>query len=109
MVWWEPVLSFAAGSLLGVFFFGGLWWTVQRLPHAGSPALLALVSFILRTAAVMGVFYLILTGFSGTGWLRLLAGLAGFILARVVIVLRIRPRGQRAADHQSKTRPKERG
>lgn len=96
MVWWEIVLAFVAGSLLGAFFFGGLWWTVQNLPRSKSPALLTLVSFLLRTAAVLGAFYLILTGLSGVPWPRLAATLAGFILLRVVAVSRVRPRGRTA-------------
>jgi F1F0 ATPase subunit 2 len=92
MVWWELILSFLAGSLLGVFFFGGLWWTVQRLPDSKSPALLALTSFVIRTAAVLGVFYLILTELAGMAWPRLAATLVGFILLRVITVSRARPR-----------------
>lgn len=96
MVWWELILSFLAGSLLGAFFFGGLWWTVQRLPETGSPALLALASFVIRTGAVLGVFYLILTALSGIAWPRMAAALFGFILLRVITVSRVRPRSRSA-------------
>lgn len=92
MVWWELIPSFLAGSLLGAFFFGGLWWTVQRLPESRSPALLALASFVIRTAAVLGVFYLIISGLSEIVWPRLAAALVGFILFRVITVSRICPR-----------------
>jgi F1F0 ATPase subunit 2 len=94
MVWREVFLLFLAGSLLGAFFFGGLWWTVRRLPQAKSPALLALLSFAVRLAAVLGAFYLILTRFSGAGWLRLVVSLAGFVLIRLLFVSRLRPRGR---------------
>lgn len=97
MFWWEIAFSFLAGSLLGAFFFGGLWWTVQRLPHARAPALLALLSLVLRAAAVLGVFYLVLTSFSGTGRPRLFVALAGFILVRLIMVSRLRPRSRSAA------------
>jgi F1F0 ATPase subunit 2 len=97
MVWWELILSFLAGSLLGAFFFGGLWWTVQRLPESRSPALLALASFVIRTAAVLGVFYLIISGFSETAWPRLAAALVGFILLRVITVSRVRPQRRSTA------------
>ena len=30
--------GFGLGIVLGVVFFGGLWWTTQRLPDAGNPA-----------------------------------------------------------------------
>ncbi|NLA27359.1 MAG: ATP synthase subunit I [Firmicutes bacterium] len=107
MNWWEIAISFLAGSLLGVFFFGGLWWTVQRLPQAKAPALLALLSLILRAGAILGVFYLILTAFSGREWPRLLAALAGFIVMRLVIVSWLRPRERNAAEESTPSLAKE--
>ncbi len=107
MHWWEIALSFLAGSLMGIFFFGGLWWTVQRLPHARAPALLALLSLIFRAAAVLGIFYLILTAFSGTGWPHLLAALAGFVLARLVMVSHLRPRSRSTAAESPPLPPEE--
>ena len=94
MMWWEVILLLLAGSLLGAFFFGGLWWTVRRLPQSKSPALLALLSFAVRLAAVLGAFYLILARFSGAGWLRLVVSLAGFVLIRLLFVSRLRPRSR---------------
>lgn len=94
MMWWEVILLLLAGSLLGTFFFGGLWLTVQRLPQTKSPVLLALFSFIIRLAVVLGAFYLILARFSGAAWLRMVAALTGFILMRLVFVSRIRPRSR---------------
>lgn len=109
MLWWELFLSFAAGSLLGVFFFGGLWWTVRRLPQAHSPALLALASFILRTTAVVAVFYLVLSGFTGPGWPRLAAALAGFILLRMITVSRIRSQDLSNTAAETKAPPDKEG
>lgn len=91
MAWWEITISLFAGALAGLFFFGGLWWTVQRLPRAKAPALLALASLVLRVAVVLGVFYLLLAAFPGEGWPRLAAGLAGFILVRLLLTSRLRP------------------
>ncbi len=90
MVWWELFLFFLVGALLGGLFFGGLWWTVQKIPSSRNPALLSLASFILRTAAVLGLFYLLLTADDG-GWPRLLAALVGFMVTRIIIVSRIKP------------------
>ena len=42
-------LAFLAGALLGVFFFGGLWWTVQKGVTSETPALWFLGSLLLRT------------------------------------------------------------
>ena len=42
-------LAFLAGALLGAFFFGGLWWTVQKGVASERPALWFLGSLLLRT------------------------------------------------------------
>ena len=40
---------FVAGSMLGVLFFGGLWWTVQKGVTSDLPAFWFLGSLLLRT------------------------------------------------------------
>lgn len=84
-----------AGAALGLLFFGGLWWTVRRAASSPRPALWFGPSLLLRTALVAGGFYL-----AGDGaWPRLLACLAGFVLARFA-VLRLVP-GRSGAAHAS--------
>jgi F1F0 ATPase subunit 2 len=78
----ELVFALAEGALLGVFFFAGLWWTVRKLESAKHVAFLFLGSLLLRTGIVVSGFYFIL----GDDWQHLLAGLLGFVLARVLIV-----------------------
>jgi F1F0 ATPase subunit 2 len=75
------ILAVIAGGLLGAFFFGGLWWTVNRSMVSGQPAFLILGSFVLRTAVAVGGFYLALQG----GWQSLVACMAGFLVSRVVV------------------------
>ena len=70
------------GALLGVFFFTGLWWTVRKLESAKQVALLFLGSMLLRTSVVILGFYFIV----GDNWQRLLAGLLGFIIARIIVI-----------------------
>lgn len=41
-------LALAAGVAVGLFFFGGLWWTVRKLPVSKNPALLMLGSALGR-------------------------------------------------------------
>jgi F1F0 ATPase subunit 2 len=80
----EPLsLAFAsaAGMLLGTLFFGGLWWTVKKGVLSRRPALWFVGSLLLRTGIVVLGFYFIL----GDDWKRLLAGLLGFIAARLVV------------------------
>ncbi len=78
---------FATGAALGFFYFGALWLTVKRLPQAARPAWLAAGSFVLRNAAALLGFYHIMDG----RWERLLAGLAGFLAMRSVLVRRWGP------------------
>ncbi len=78
-------LTFLAGALLGVFFFGGLWWTVQKGVASETPALWFLGSLLLRTILVVAGFYLAAQGH----WSRLAACLLGFLIARVIVVRRL--------------------
>ena len=76
-------LAFAlvAGILLGAIFFGGLWWTVRQGVSSRQPALWFLGSMLLRTGIVLLGFYFVLGG----NWQRLLAGLLGFVIARLIV------------------------
>jgi len=77
-----------AGAALGVIFFGGLWWTVQRGAASPSPARWFLLSFVLRTTLVLAGFYLI-----GAGQLVPLGlCLMGFLVARAIVLVVTRPR-----------------
>ncbi len=80
----EPLLlapAFVAGILLGIFFFGGLWWTVRKGVAAKHIALWFFGSLLLRSGVVMLGFYFVM----GDSWQRMLAGLLGFVLARVIV------------------------
>ena len=70
----------AAGLLLGAIFFGGIWWTVRRGVASKYVGLWFLGSMLLRTSIVLLGFYFVLEG----DWKRLLAGLLGFIVARLI-------------------------
>jgi F1F0 ATPase subunit 2 len=75
------IVASGVGILLGVFFFGGLWWTVRKSVASGQPALWFLVSMLVRTAIVLLGFYALGVG----DWKRLVACLMGFILGRAGI------------------------
>ncbi len=87
MNWYYLILSFIAGGLLGAFFTGGLWWTIQRITLSGRPYLLTIISFILRTAVVLGGFYLII----GLGPYYALISFAGFIITRTIMAYMLKP------------------
>ena len=76
------VLAFGAGALLGGFFFGGLWWTVQKGITSKRPGLWFFGSMLLRTGITLAGFY----GVAADQWQRFLACLAGFIAARFIVV-----------------------
>ncbi len=80
----DPVvlaLGAAGGAALGLMFYGGLYWTINRGIESKSPALWFSGSLLLRTSLAVVGFYAI----SGGVWQRLLACLPGFLLARVVV------------------------
>lgn len=75
---WILIMAFVSGVLIGLFFFGGLWWTVQKGLSSKHSALWFSGSLILRTSLVLAGFY----GIGHGRWERLLLCLCGFIAAR---------------------------
>jgi F1F0 ATPase subunit 2 len=74
-------VSLMAGVLIGAFFFGGLWWTVQKSLTSNNPVLWFFGSTLLRTGFAVAGFY-----FTSRGdWRNLLVCLLGFVIARVVV------------------------
>jgi F1F0 ATPase subunit 2 len=75
-----PILAaLAIGIVLGVLFFGGLWWTVRRGLTAANPALWFGVSALSRMAITLSGLYYV----ARAGWPSLLACLCGLLIARV--------------------------
>jgi len=91
---WALLPALAAGVMLGLLFFGGLWWTVRRLAVTAHPALWMLGSFVLRTAIVLAGFYMV----ADSRWQNLIAALAGFILARILV--QKRTGGEKSAESE---------
>lgn len=75
------ILTLLAGMGLGVFFFGGLWWTVHRAVVSPRPGLWFLVSMVVRTSIVLLGFYFIAAGHLA----RLVLCLLGFVVARLIV------------------------
>lgn len=94
------VAAFAAGLVLGAFYFTALWRTVRRLSKAHSPARLMLGSFIVRMAVVMAGFYLIM---NGGHWERLAAAMIGFIIIRKILTYRLGPQNAVETVHLNKS------
>lgn len=75
-------IAMLVGALLGVFFFGGLWWTIQKGMASNWAALWFIGSLLLRTTAVMEGLYFV----SQHHWSRFVTFVVGFLLARFVTV-----------------------
>ncbi len=80
-------LGFAliAGIGLGLFYFCGLWWTVQRLPAARAPALLMFGSFFARLSLTLCGLFIVMHG----SWERLTICVVGLLLTRMLVVRRL--------------------
>lgn len=80
------LLLIAVGFAVGLLYFLGLWWTLKGLPADGGWTGRFVGSFVLRAAFVVAVFYLLM----GNDWRRIFALILGFMVARFVMVRRIR-------------------
>ena len=77
----ETLGAIAAGFVIGLLFYGGLWWTVRHAADFRRPALTLLGSALVRMAAVLGGFYVVSEG----QWTRVLLCLLGLLLARLAV------------------------
>ena len=68
------IMAFVMGVLLGTFFYGGLWWTIQKGVSSKQPALLFTGSLVVRTLIALAGFYFVSRG----DW-RPIAGLPRWI------------------------------
>ena len=75
------VLACVAGGALGAMFFGGLWWTVQKVLSSKRPTFWFFGSLLLRMSLTLAGFYFV----AGGHWQRLLACLLGFVIARLIV------------------------
>ncbi len=75
-------LALGMGGLLGAFFFGGLWWTIQQGVNAKQPGLWFFGSLLLRTGITLAGFY----GMAAGHWQRFLACLVGFVIVRFIVL-----------------------
>ncbi len=80
--------AFAAGAILGVLFFYGLWLTIKDIDQVRHPAVRMLGSMLLRLSLVLAGLYGVgyYSGFTGV-----VVAACGFMLARLFVVKRIAP------------------
>jgi F1F0 ATPase subunit 2 len=89
-------MALGTGVLIGLIFFGGLWWTVRRGLSSNQAAVWFLGSLLLRTALALAGFCLVAHGH----WERLMVCLLGFAVARPVVAGLTRSAGQPAHSEQ---------
>ncbi|ANV89002.1 ATP synthase subunit I [Picosynechococcus sp. PCC 7117] len=78
---------FPLGFGLGLFYFTALWFTVKQLTRSQHPVLLIITSGVVRLILAMTALYFMIGGH----WERVLIALAGFLLARTILINRWRP------------------
>jgi F1F0 ATPase subunit 2 len=81
------LIALVFGTATGLFYFMGLWWTVQKLPESRWPGLWVVSSYLIRTAVSVLAFYLAMGGH----WQRLVVSLLGFVATRMVLMRRLKP------------------
>jgi F1F0 ATPase subunit 2 len=86
------LIGLVAGLLIGIFNYNLLWLTVRYITQSNRLVVIMIVSFFLRMAVVLGVFYLLAIR---TGWISVLAGLVGMILMRTVLIKKYGPESER--------------
>lgn len=81
---WQLTGALVAGGGIGLFFFGGLWLTLKRIPASRNPHLLLMGSFFARLGVVLAAFYALVPW----GWEAMAVAMAGMLIARHLLVKR---------------------
>ena len=82
--------ALVAGVLLGAMYFGGLWWTIQKVVLSRWSALWFFGSLLLRMSLALAGFYFVGRGHGE----RLAVCLLGFVMARLIVTWLTRPSGK---------------
>lgn len=84
-----PVIAFVVGASLGLFYFGGLWLTIQQLSVSQHPYRLIFFSIMLRLGVTLLIVSLILRGNNVYSVIPLLVCCLGFLAMRTMMILSI--------------------
>lgn len=87
-----------AGAIIGLFYFGALWLTLNKLTETKRWGLWLGASFLVRCTITVTAFWLLGAG----DWRRLLALAAGFTLVRFLSVKQIHNNGHPANQYNEK-------
>lgn len=82
----DLALGLMVGIMAGGVFFGGLRWTLARMVKTKRVLLLMVSSFLLRSAAVVGLLVVAVDGRLA----RVLGALFGILAIRTILIARAR-------------------
>ena len=99
---WAIAVSAAVGIAMGGSYFGGLWFTVRRMPESQRPMLLLLGSFAIRGALTV----LVVLALLWAPWGNLAALLIGMIAARLAIGRMVKLRVERQEPGTGNQKPR---
>lgn len=77
--------AFLIGIAMGFIFFGGLYFTVQRIATLKHPEFFMLLSLLIRLGILLGGFFVIKDG----GIKNLLTAMAGVLVARFILIKKL--------------------
>ncbi len=86
---WAIVFRSLAGVVLGLFFYGGLWYSVSHLADSRHAILLAVGSFWIRVLAVLAGFLFLME----SRWEYALILMAGFTMGRLIVSMLLKDSG----------------
>ena len=76
------LLVAAAGGVLGIFYFGGLRWTLCKSLTSRAAAVWFSLSFLLRSSVCLyGIYWV-----GANDFVRILVCLGGFTVARIIVM-----------------------
>ena len=78
--------SFLIGLLLGIAYFGGLYYTSKKFYTLKNPTLFVFLSLILRNILLLSVFYYLVI----IDYKNLLVGALAVILVKYIIFLKVK-------------------
>ena len=86
------VPALLGGLLTGLFYYGGLWWTLQRLADTQHPGLLLGMSFLARTVIALAALF----WFTDLQLSQILVFMVAFVIMRLVLTRRWGPNSRAA-------------
>ena len=79
----QVISGILIGAGLGMFYFGGLWFSVKSLCGAARPFRWMFVSYVIRMTAVAGIFSVLVVN---RLWISMVITFVVFLLARQIMI-----------------------